>query len=248
MLDRRKILAGLALCPICATAARAENSHWSYEGTGAPEHWGALNSEFTACSVGAQQSPINLEGAMETRSRAPTLAWKTTPFEVVNNGHTIQLDPIGDAGGAELDGKFYTLRQFHLHTPSEHALNGKRFEAEVHFVHVAEDGNALVVGVFLTPGGENGLFTTVIQAAPAKEGTARIDTPLDITALLPQAAGLFRYQGSLTTPPCAEVVDWNIYADPVKVSGADIDAFRAIFPMNARPLQAINRRFLLKLN
>jgi carbonic anhydrase len=32
----------------------------------------------------------------------------------------------------------------------------------------------------------------------------------------------------------------------MEVAAEDIEAFKAIFPMNARPLQPVNRRFLLR--
>ena len=47
-------------------------------------------------------------------------------------------------------------------------------------------------------------------------------------------------------PPCTENVDWVVFAEPLEVAQADIDVFKLIFSMNARPVQAINRRFLLK--
>jgi carbonic anhydrase len=42
------------------------------------------------------------------------------------------------------------------------------------------------------------------------------------------------------------VVDWNVFEQPIEVADHDIKAFQAIFPMNARPLQPLNRRFLLR--
>ncbi|MFH3480839.1 carbonic anhydrase [Xanthobacter variabilis] len=248
MLNRRTLLAAFALCPTCASLARADSVHWSYEGSGAPEHWGSLEKGFQACSIGTQQSPVNLKGSVRAETAGPKLAWKSAPFKVVNNGHTIQLDATDDAGTAEMNGKTYSLRQFHFHTPSEHALDGKRTAMEAHFVHAAEDGGLLVVGVFMVPGGKSDAFSAVMAAAPKKQGFAPLPSPMDPTAFLPDARGLYRYEGSLTTPPCSEVVDWNVYAAPISVAEGDIEAFRAIFPMNSRPLQAINRRFLLQLN
>ena len=58
---------------------------------------------------------------------------------VINNGHTIQVD-VGDAGGIELDGVKYALKQFHFHHPSEHTIDGKAFPLELHLVHAAGDG------------------------------------------------------------------------------------------------------------
>jgi carbonic anhydrase len=38
----------------------------------------------------------------------------------------------------------------------------------------------------------------------------------------------------------------SVFDTTIEVAEADIQALRALYPMNARPLQAINRRFLLK--
>ena len=61
----------------------------------------------------------------------------------------------------------------------------------------------------------------------------------------PRQPGLLPYAGSLTTPPCGETVPWTVFAEPAEVSEAPIAAFATLFPMNARPLQKINRRFVL---
>lgn len=247
MINRRTLLAGLLACPACASVARADGPHWSYEGHGGPDHWGELEKNFQACSTGTQQSPINLQGSVRAETAGPKLSWKPAAFKARNNGHTIQLDPTGDAGTAELNGKIYQLRQFHFHAPSEHAVKGERTAMEVHFVHAAEDGGLLVVGVFIVGGGANPAFSKIMAAAPKTPGSTPMAEALDLSALLPEARSLYRYEGSLTTPPCSEVVDWNVFSTPIRVGDADIEAFRAIFPMNARPLQAVNRRFLLQL-
>lgn len=246
--DRRSILAGLALCPWCAGLAQAAGGHWSYEGHTGPKEWGTLERGFHACAIGDQQSPIDLTGAVRAEGSGPSLAWKAQSFKVVNNGHTIQADAADEASTASIGGKTYTLRQFHFHAPSEHALNGERTAMEAHFVHDAPGGGLLVVGVFLKPGKANPAFAQIMAAAPRKDGAANAAMPLDPTAFLPETRTSYRYEGSLTTPPCSEVVDWNVFATPLEVAQADIDAFRAIFPMNARPLQAVNRRFLLRLD
>ena len=56
----------------------------------------------------------------------------------------------------------------------------------------------------------------------------------------------YRYEGSLTTPPCTERVDWLVLVDPIEVAGADISKFARLYPMNARPVQGRNRRFVLR--
>jgi len=64
--------------------------------------------------------------------------------------------------------------------------------------------------------------------------------------MLPQRLSYFRYPGSLTTPPCSEVVEWLLLTDPIQVSATDIAAFAKLYPMNARPVQKDNRRYVLR--
>ena len=52
-----------------------------------------------------------------------------------------------------LNNKNFKLAQFHLHAPGEHTLDDKHMDGEIHFVHVCDDGKALlVVGVFIQIG------------------------------------------------------------------------------------------------
>lgn len=47
--------------------------------------------------------------------------------------------------------------------------------------------------------------------------------------------------GSLATPPCSEVVSWVVMGESIAVSQEQIDAFAALYPMNARPVQPSSR-------
>lgn len=234
-------------CPVCAAAARAEGTgpHWEYDGERGAQKWGDLDGKFKACAVGAEQSPINLTNAIRANADTLSLHWKKEAFDLVNNGHTIQANAT--AGSTMKVGKtVYDFKQFHFHTPSEHAFDGKRTAMEAHFVHAAPDGRMAVVGVLMAAGGTHRGFAEIMRAAPAREGEGKLKTALDPRGFLPRKRDFFRYQGSLTTPPCSEVVDWNIFAATIEVAEADIAAFRKLYPMNARPLQAPNRRFLLR--
>ena len=59
----------------------------------------------------------------------------------------------------------------------------------------------------------------------------------------------FNYRGSLTTPPCAESVNWFVSPNPISVTAAQLDAFRSLLDPNGNPLlnnyrclQPINNR------
>jgi carbonic anhydrase len=146
-----------------------------------------------------------------------------------------------------LDGKTYDLAQFHIHHPSEHLLNGRRFPLEVHFVHRRADGVLGVVAVFVKEGRATSQLQRVLDAHPAEHGTtnAIAGQMLNTAALMP--GGPFdRYKGSLTTPPCSESVDWVIMETPIQASAAQIRGLEQVYAANARPLQPLNRRFLLR--
>ena len=106
----------------------------------------------------------------------------------------------------------------------------------------------MVIGVFLEPGGQdaNPTFSALMAAAPKDEGEVVLNAAIDPASLLPKARHFFRYEGSLTTPPCSEVVEWNVLAAPVAVAQSDIERFKQPFPMNARPLQPIHRQIPLR--
>ena len=246
--DRRKFLAGLLACPLCAAAARAESGpHWGYDCPDGPNSWGSLDPNYRACTIGEQQSPIDLSQARQsTAIGSLTEDWPAEAYTIVNNGHTIQVDAV--TGRLELEGQTFALKQFHFHTPSEHWIGKEHYALEAHFVHEKADVGLAVIGVFLEAGPANAAFATIMANAPPtpRAPPHKLAQPLDVTSLLPTNRTRYRYEGSLTTPPCAETVDWNVYANPVGVAHSDIEAFQNLYSHNARPLQSLDRRFLLK--
>lgn len=247
-MERRHFIKGLALlglCPLCAKSGfAAEGARWSYEGDAGPAHWGDLDQENAVCSAGSQQSPLDIVGAIKSDLPAIVIDWKQGDSEIVNNGHTIQVNP---PAGSKLNrgDKIYELLQFHFHAPSEHLVDGKAFPMEVHFVHKAESGALGVLGVFLNPGATNAGFARLAAAFPAKEGEIAAANDVDPRGLLPKTLQYWTYEGSLTTPPCSEIVDWMVAMEPIEVAAADIEKFTELYPMNARPALAANRRFIL---
>jgi carbonic anhydrase len=249
-MDRRhalKALAGLALCPICApTGFAAEGAHWSYEGSAGPAKWGELDEASKVCGIGSQQSPIDIGAPVKARLPPLGIEWGKRADTIVNNGHTIQLN-FAEGSTLKVAGTSYKLLQVHFHRPSEHLVAGKNFPMEAHFVHRAESGALAVVGVLLAEGRPNATFSKIIATMPAKEGPAvKADAAINPNDLLPAKHGYYRYPGSLTTPPCAEIVEWLLLTDPVRVAASDVAGFAKLYPMNARPAQKDNRRYVLQ--
>ncbi len=220
--------------------------HWSHGGETGPDRWGGLDPSFAVCDTGAEQSPIDLAGAIPAGGGGLEIRWRTTDGEVFDDGHTIQVN-VAPGSGIALEGREFSLVQFHFHRPSEHTVEGERFAMEAHFVHHSREGDPAVVGVFLDSGKAHAALQAIWDAIP---GVGEAPVPLsgiDLNAFLPEGGGYFRYAGSLTTPPCCEGVNWVMMTDAVEVSQGQIDAFAALYPMNARPVQPLNgRRILLK--
>lgn len=258
MLRRRFLTnaAALAACPLCAAAvsggARAAESHaphWSYDGADGPEAWGRLDPSFSACASGERQSPVDLGDATPAMLATPDVDWPAMPLVMVNNGHTITVEATAYATmGLGSEGARWRLLQFHFHHPSEHTVEGRAFPLEIHFVHKDEAGGQgfAVAGVFVRSGLFNPTLSTIFTAMPRESGL-RItrDTLVTPALLLPPERETWRYHGSLTTPPCSELVRWVVYTQPIEAAPEQIQDFAALFPMNARPVQPLGRRHLL---
>ncbi|KGE18702.1 hypothetical protein PWYN_04435 [Paenibacillus wynnii] len=228
-------------------AKSVHKAHWSYEGDTSPEHWAELDQLFTTCKVGKAQSPINIleDKVKDVESLSPIkVEYSPSKVSIVNNGHTIQANLNNSNNKITLEGKTYTLQQFHFHLPSEHEVNGSHADMELHFVHKDEEGKLAVLSVLITKGAENAELNKIWSMIPAEENEegVEIEGDFDMNKLLPADLHSFRYQGSLTTPPCTEGVQWIVLESPVPWSAEQINKFKAIFPHDNRPVQPLGAR------
>jgi carbonic anhydrase len=240
---RRRAL-GLVVASALVAGAGGAATRWSYTGSGGPEHWAQLDSDFAACA-GQQQSPIDLTAATPQDLVNPQPAYLTGPARIVDNGHTVQVD-VEPGSFLTVDGIPYQLLQFHFHSPSEHTVDGSSFPVELHLVHQAETGALAVIGVLITGGEANLPLVPLIADIPGKVGRqARLRLPIDPTSLLPSDRRAYRYSGSLTTPPCSEGVTWLVMATPIQASGQQIAALARTLQGNSRPPQPRSQRELV---
>jgi carbonic anhydrase len=223
--------------PDASDEAASDASSWSYEGQTGPQRWAALSDDYAACD-GSQQSPIDLADAGEpTNGMTLKTSYTTASGEVVDTGHALQVNTTG--GTLTLDGTTYELLQFHAHAPSEHTVDGADYAAEIHLVHRAEDQQLAVLGIFVEEGPE---------AHPALDGWIQgRDTTLSVNAgrLLPDRQSYYTYEGSLTTPPCSEIVRWVVMDQPIQASAEQLETLRAQHEGNDRPVQPLNDRQLV---
>ncbi len=250
-LMKKHLIAAASAALVLAGAAHASGDHhhasWSYGGETGPEAWGKLKSEYSACT-GNQQSPINIvaKQALESDMTKIKFDWSDTALQVKNNGHTIQAN-YDEGSSIKVNGDKFDLLQFHFHSPSEHALNGELYDMEAHFVHKADNGELAVVGVFFKEGKENKALAPIWNNMPQHVETKDVaGIKINGEDLLPKdTKEYFHYMGSLTTPPCSEVVNWYVLAEPIEASKEQIEAFSEVIHANNRPVQPLNRRFVL---
>jgi carbonic anhydrase len=223
--------------------------HWSYSGENGPSNWGKLSPNFTVCETGRNQSPIDVKGSIN--ADLPPIKFKYTmmsPTDILNNGHTVQVD-LWSGGEIIVDGLTFTLKQFHFHTPSENTIKGKRFPFEMHLVHLNDKNEIAVVAIMFEVGKEDALLAELWKSMPLNAGDKH---KLEARALrgMEFESGLtnyYRFNGSLTTPPCSEGVRWIVMKATRQLSQAQLLSFKNVLSgANNRPVQALNARVVVE--
>ena len=220
-------------------------AHWDYDGENAPYRWGDMKAEFSSCKSGARQSPIDIRNPVLGEVEPIRFHYEDVPLRVTNNGHAIQVD-YAPGSFILFGGSRYELVQFHFHSPSEERVYGRAFDMVAHLVHKSAQGRLAVVAVLLTVGGEQPTLQKIWSAMPGTRDRTRerADVAINAAQLLPADLTYYSYMGSLTTPPCTEGVQWLVMKTPVELSREQVAHFTALYPMNARPLQALNDRMI----
>ena len=182
-----------------------------------PENWGKIKPQWANCSVGRMQSPIDL--SHELAKLVQSLGYLKTfyrPAEatIVNSGHDVMVSFKGDAGSLVINGTTYHLRQLHWHTPSEHTIDGRRYDMELHLVHQTLANKTAVIGVLYEIGPIRDPFLQMLEPFIRSIENTK-DQPKDIGVVDPNGArgsgsAYYRYMGSLTAPPCTEGVVWTV--------------------------------------
>nr|WP_243136057.1 carbonic anhydrase family protein [Janthinobacterium tructae] len=226
----------------------ARGTHWSYEGDSGPASWSKINVDWAKCGNGSRQSPIDIRDGMKVELEQISFDYHPSSFNVVDNGHTVQ---VGVSGGnyITVQNRMFELQQFHFHRPSEERINGKAFEMVVHLVHRDAEGRLAVLALLLERGAPQATIQTVWNNLPLEKfETMQPTILLDPAEMLPARRDYYTYMGSMTSPPCSEGVLWLVMKQPVQASPAQMALFSRLYPLNARPIQPANGRIIKESN
>ena len=271
--QRMKITAAIAFCACviiiisCDSKVGAANDHqWNYTSQEAWKHVPGWN-----CN-GIRQSPISIDvnNLIVNNELIDPILWN---FEYLydgtftNNGHSVRFDPATGSPTAIFKNHLgtYEFLQFHFHwgrdnfRGSEHRILYGANSGEVHFVTkkttgVSTDEDAFsVLGVFLI-GNDfvrlSGSWEKLYSNMPIKYHGVNSVNGVRLDDFLPPNFTLgryYHYEGSLTTPPCSETVQWFVLQEPVYVSNDFLVKLRTIQEDNGEAL-TMNYRYTQPMN
>ncbi|KAL0832866.1 hypothetical protein ABMA28_001019 [Loxostege sticticalis] len=247
---------------------------FGYDGVIGPTHWG---ERYRECA-GKHQSPININVLRVKQVSLPDIAFvgfddSIDGVHVSNNGHTVLIEvenePHPRVRGGPLEGD-YVFSQMHFHWGdndtfgSEDKINHRSFPMELHMVFFKEEYNNVKEAV-LHPDGLTVLaffyeldrhqhpayddITSALLNVTEPHTTVVMNNPFSFLNILPyDLRRYFTYRGSLTTPPCSEVVIWLDFEQPIRLAHDQIEVFRELksahgkITHNFRPIQPIGDR------
>ncbi|XP_053783677.1 carbonic anhydrase 12 isoform X3 [Desmodus rotundus] len=225
-----------------SSPAPLNGPNWTYFGPDGEKSW---PKNYPFCG-GLMQSPIDLHSdILQYDDNLVPLKFQGynvsahEQFTLTNNGHSVKLRLPPSMHIQGLPSR-YSATQLHLHWGnqndphgSEHTVGGKHFAAELHIVHYNSDlyPNAstasnkpqglAVLAILIEMGSFNPSYDKIFShLQDVKYKGQEVHIPgFSIEELLPERSEeYYRYQGSLTTPPCHPTVLWTVFRNPVQIS------------------------------
>ena len=250
----------MSTAPVGAYNPGAGSSSWNYvtsndnpaNGPVGPYAWDTIAPEGNA----PFESPIDLKGPTVDLSQYISVNYPSaTPTAMVNNGHQyqVQYTLATTTDSVTVGGTQFKLAQFHYHDPAENHVGGHIYQLEEHFVNTSASGGETVLAVFFKLGAHNNSLDPILNAATTNPTKPSLTTPVDFAGLLPTNTQGYFFEGSLTTPPLSQPVNWFVYATPITLDYAQLKQYETVaggsgFLPNARPLQPLDGRMVNEID
>jgi len=251
-------------------AVQAAEGSFNYDQMGAD--WASVNA---LCGSGKEQSPIDLpsKGADSLASNEYLKiigdGYANYATQSINYGtHTLKVTAdLGNYFYTDQDDKTFpfNLAQFHMHAPSEHTVDGKNYDLEMHFVHLVNQSEATdysgvadfaVIGVFfdrVAGGNTDNSFIASLNASSTTKDNTNVNISnvqvADFLGGLDLEDGYWTYNGSFTTPPCTEGVKWVVVNQVQPISDAQLQQYTKRWAGNSAYADGNgNNRIIMPLN
>jgi carbonic anhydrase len=230
---------------------------FSYDfGPAGQKHW------CGTCQTARLQAPINIPNT--PGSQQPTIRFngydrQTSLVIDPGNPYNLKVDyknSSNPAGTVTIGNDTFKLQEFHFHRPSEEAIDNRRFPMVAHLVHLKDQadcdagkpGCIAAITILIEQGvptqKTSDLLRTLFNHFPPPTGAQ--NAQINLEGLLPtgyENAGYWRYDGSLTTPPCTENITFYVLKPRLKFSAEQLAEFERRYPTpNAREIQPLNER------
>jgi carbonic anhydrase len=143
-----------------------------------------------------------------------------------------------------MDGAIYYAQEIVVHSPSEHTIEGKKFDLEVQIIHYGQSKGDIAKQLVLsfvfekTPGVYNkfiddlDIFNLPNPITKERELTTNIFLPKilfsadDSDTPTMRPFSFYTYQGSLTMPPCTEQTIMYVASKPIPLGSTAIQLFQ----------------------
>ncbi|KAI1896323.1 hypothetical protein AGOR_G00093600 [Albula goreensis] len=269
-LNGRKVFASPAILPPPGHSW-CYDEHCDYK----PSRWYQL--PHSHCG-GDRQSPINIDTNQVMHNKDlnnftfVNFSNEHSMKYLKNTGHTVKCvleENMVEIEGGGLNHKYSTL-QFHFHwggedehsSGSEHTVNSKRYQMEMHIVSLRKgltveqakvDPEGIAVLGFFIEGTDDGhhqasweYLTSYLTNIKHEDSIVNITHKISMDDLLGDVdrSKYYRYKGSLTTPDCNEAVVWTLFKTPIKVKKDLLKKFPTMMGYHNvyRPKQELHKR------
>lgn len=224
---------------------------WSYFGDTGPQAWGNLSKAYDTCQAGQNQSPINFKSDAlvgTTSLEGFDVYYRKTILKMLNDGHVLKVEvPLGSY--IMLNQQRYELIDYVFHTPSEHQVDGFSYPMELQLKHRNGDGQYVMISVLFQEGEAHEAIGAFLDRLPQQLNKLDIHDKVLVhpaKAFFPTDKRFFKYNGSMTQPPCDEGVYWMVFKEPVEASSVQLSRMAEYLGTNARPVQKWHARTPLK--
>lgn len=252
---------------------------WSYQGNTGPSHWPGMfptcgGTRQSPVDINTEQVVKSSDRNYMVTTINYEKADTKSVYTLTNNGRSLQMDIKAQEFYKVVVGKsIYTPMQVHFHwgkkrkQGSEHTINGQAAEMEMHIVHrntkyptsdASKHGDGLLVIAtfvqesFYSTSGLKHITKALKGGNLNRMGSRKKLQPFALQDILPgkvSGGHYYLYDGSLTTPPCSQVVQWVVLKKRLKIAWYDLKRFRSVrtadgtkLQTNYRPTQSLNSR------